>query len=336
MAAPRVSTPDELAATLRDRLAPGSRVLLTGPVDPDGDSIGACLALRRGLQAVTGARVDVAGRPGKRYDWLPDAGDMVPDAALSGRYDLVVVLDGDRHRLVPEADAAFRSAGLRGLIDHHRSTEPVGYDLVLLDGTAASTCQLVHGVLLAWGVTLDADLAAMLYTGLVFDTGGFRHGNTTPAVHRLAADLLEFDFDHAAVSLAVLAERDRSGFLLLGDVIDRARFFASGRVSVGSVPQAVMARLGASAEDLEGIVDTLLCTRGVEVSCLLIEKPDGRVKVSLRSRCCVDVADLAHGLHPGGGGHARAAGVTLPGPLDAAWAQVPPALVAAAAQRPQT
>lgn len=336
MSASRVSTPDAFAAALTAHVTADSRVLLTGPVGPDGDSIGACLALRRGLHAVTGAQVDVAGVPGRRYAWLPDADAMLADEALSEDYDLVIVLDGDQHRLMPRADAAFRAATLRGIVDHHGSTEPDGYDLVFLDGEVASTCQMVHDVLGAWGVPLDADLAAMLYTGIVFDTGGFRHGNTTPEVHRLAADLLGYDFDHAAISLAVLAERDRSGFLLLGDVIDRARFYAGGRVSVGSVPQAVMDRLGAAPEDLEGIVDTLLCTRGAEVSCLLIEKPDGRVKLSLRSRDDVDVAALARSLHPGGGGHARAAGVMLPTGLDDAWARVPDALVAAVAQRPQT
>lgn len=318
------------AHALAARVAPGHRVLLTGPMDPDGDSIGACLGLQVGLERVTGATVLVAGEPGTRYAWLPRAPQMVRDADLQGPWDLVIVLDGDRFRLEAGADAAFRGAAARAIVDHHRSTTTDGYDLSLVRPRAASTCELVHAVLGTWSVPLDRDLATMLYTGLVFDTGGFRHSNTTPATHRLAASLLEHGIQHAAIALKVLAERDRAGLQLLGDVIDRARFFGGGRVCVASIPQATLLGLGANVQDIEGIVDTLLHTRGVEVSCLLIEKPDGRVKLSLRSRAIVDVADVAAGLHAGGGGHARAAGVLLDGPLSATWGVVPDALVAAA------
>jgi len=324
-------TPEaSFAHALAARVSSGHRVLLTGPVDPDGDSIGACLALQEGMEQVTGATVVVGGEPGTRYAWLPRAPGMVPDPELAGAWDLVIVLDGDRFRLEAGAEAAFRDAGARAIVDHHRSTTTNGYDLALVRPHASSTCELVYGVLRAWGVTIDRDLAAMLYTGLVFDTGGFRHSNTTPAIHHLAAGLLEHDIDHADIALKVLVERDRAGLQLLGDVIDRVRFYGGGRVSVASIPQATMLRLGANAQDIEGIVDTLLHTRGVEVSCLLIEKPDGRVKLSLRSRAIVDVADVAAGLHPGGGGHARAAGVLLAGPLHDTWGIVPDALVAAA------
>ena len=327
------SAPAACAAFARDlaaRVGDGHRVLLTGPVDPDGDSIGACLALQAGLEAVTGATVVVAGEPGTRYAWLPRAPRMVADDALGGAWDLVIVLDGDRFRLEAGAEAAFHRAGTRAIVDHHRSTKTDGYDLALVRPKAASTCELVHAVLATWSVPMDRDLAAMLYTGLVFDTGGFRHSNTTPQTHRLAASLLEHGINHADIALKVLAERDRAGLQLLGDVIERVRFCGGGRVSLASIPQATMDRLGANVQDIEGIVDTLLHTRGVEVSCLLIEKPDGRVKLSLRSRAIVDVADVAAGLHPGGGGHARAAGVMLAGPLDTVWGIVPDALVAAA------
>ena len=327
------STPSPCTAfarALAAQVRPGQRVLLTGPVDPDGDSIGACLALQVGLAHVTGSDVTVAGEPGPRYAWLPNAHAMVADAALTGRWDMVIVLDGDRNRLESGAEAAFRAAGVRAIIDHHRSTTIDGYELALVRPHASSTCELVHDILQEWNVEIDQDLAAMLYTGLVFDTGGFRHSNTTPAIHRLAARLLEHDIDHSDISLKVLAERDPAGLQLLGEVIEQARFFGGGRVSIASIPQTTMTRLGANVQDIEGIVDTLLHTRGVECSGLLIEKPDGRVKLSLRSRAVVDVANVAASLHPGGGGHARAAGVMLPGPLEALWSKVPAALIAAA------
>ena len=113
-------------------------VLLTGPKDPDGDSIGACLALARGVQAVSDAAVLVAGEANYRYDWMPGADGMLADAAVADHYDMVVVLDGARTRLTPRVEAAFAAAKVRGIVDHHKSTSAEGYDVVVLDPDATS------------------------------------------------------------------------------------------------------------------------------------------------------------------------------------------------------
>ncbi len=316
------------AGALRSAAEGGQRVLLTGPVGPDGDSIGACLALAVGLRRL-GAAVDVAGTASYRYAWMPGAADMVPDEDVRPGYDLVVVLDGDASRLAPPVDAAFRAAPVQGIIDHHRSTSPDGYDVHLVDGDAASTCDLVYTILTAWGIDLDPVLAQLIYAGLVFDTGGFRHSNTVPATHRLAAELIAQDIDHPAISTRVLLERSRAGLRLLGAVLCDARFLAHGQVVVGVASHPLGTRLGAGPGDLEGIVDHLLYTSGVELACFCIERAPGEVKLSLRSRARVDVAALARSLAPGGGGHARAAGALLHGDLDSVVVRVEAALVAA-------
>lgn len=307
------------------------RILLTGPLDPDGDSIGACLALARGLAAVCAARVEVAGTPSFRYAWMAGAEAMVPDEQIAGPYDLAVVLDGDRRRLAPPVARAFEGARARGLVDHHASTDPAGYELVLLDPEAASTTELVWRVLEDWGVPLDRELAALLYTGLVFDTGGFRYSNTRPACHLLAARLLETGLDHAAINARVLMERRLGGLKLLGRVLEGARVHADGAVIVGVIARADLAELGADEADVEGVVDALVFTRGVELACLVIERGPERVKLSLRSRSRVDVASLARSLTTSGGGHARAAGASLAEPLPALLARLPALLERAVA-----
>lgn len=315
------------ADSLGRALRAAQRVLLTGPIDPDGDSIGACLALARGLRRrYPSLTVHVAGDPGYRYAWLAGAEGMLPDDAVTPDYDLVVVMDGDRHRLEPPVAGAFAAARVTVIIDHHGSTGADGYDLHLLDPTAASTCQMVYPLLRLWGVPIDKELAELLYTGIIFDTGGFRHSNASPATHRLAARLLELGIDHASICIRVLSERSPSGLSLLGDVLQRAELRAGGGVAVGAVRRATFDALGAAPEDLEGIVDALLHQRGVEVACLFIERAPGRVKLSLRSRKTVDVAAIAGQLGPGGGGHARAAGVLLREDFEAAWPRVTTAL----------
>ncbi len=306
-----LETSEQLSGSFRDAFVSARRVLLTGPMDSDGDSLGSCLALARGIAAISDADVTVAGTPAFRYQWLPGANEMVRDDQVEGAYDVAVVLDGNRHRLHPTVERAYEGARLHAIIDHHASTDTSDYELVCLDPTAASTAELVHQLTVSWGVPVDATMAELLYTGVIFDTGGFRHSNTHPSTHRLAAALLETGIDHALIAARVLSERRFSGQKLLGHVLVNARSLAEGQVVLGVISRANLASVGATDADIEGVVDALVFTTGAEVACLIVERPQGRVKLSLRSRQRVDVAALARAISPGGGGHRRAAGVVM-------------------------
>lgn len=311
------------ATALNSAVRAAKRVLLTGPEDPDGDSIGACLALRRAIESVSGARVEVAGTPPRRYRWLTGAEEMVPDEKVEGPYDLAIVLDGDRRRLPAPVSRAFEAAPVRAIIDHHGTTSPQGYELAWIDGSAASTCCMVFDLFEAWGVALDRPAAEQLYTGMIFDTGGFRYSNTLPRTHRAAARLLETGIDHASICVRLLMERRVASMRLAGRVMSEGRFFGAGRVLIGTVPISLLCVLGCESGDLEGLVDSLVYVEGVEVAVLLIERPNGDTKLSLRSRGRVNVAAVARGLRSNGGGHAKAAGVVLPEPLSVVAERLP-------------
>jgi len=310
-----VEIAERLLESVRETGRRGGAVLLTGPEGPDGDSIGACLALQRLLATrAPGVRVDVAGAPGARYAWLPGASEMVPDAEV-GTYDGVIVLDGDRKRLYPPVARAFAGARWTGIVDHHRSTDLAGYTLAFFDPSAESTCGMVYTLLEAWGVPLDPDLAAMLYVGIIFDTGGFRYSNTAASTHRVAAKLLETGIDHARIMLKVLVERRPQALRLLARMLDEAEFLAGGRLALATCTEAMRREVGAEESDLEGVVDVLQHAEGVDLAVVVVERGPARVKLSLRSSGRVDVAALAHALDAGGGGHAKAAGVVLLAPV---------------------
>lgn len=300
-----------------DALEGCGRILLTGPIHPDGDSVGACLALADALRRRhPEARVAIAGDPGPRYGWMPGADAMLPDAEVAPDWDAVVVLDGDRLRLEPPVEAAFAAARVTGLVDHHRSSSTEGYTVAWLDPSATSTCQMVYDALVAHGDPLSHTVATGLYVGTIFDTGGFRYSNTTPATHRMAAHLLELGVDHADANIRVLVERRLRGVRAAGSIYTAAREALSGRCMVAHVTQALQQELGLVQADLEGIVDRLVYVPGVACSALFIEKPpadDGTpaVKVSLRSRGEVDVAAVARSLAISGGGHEKAAGALM-------------------------
>ncbi len=321
-----------LLSALRDARGSSSvrpGVLLTGPVGPDGDSLGACLALQRVLRRF-GIHADVAGTPSYRYAWLPGADAMVPDDEVAPSYRSVVILDGDRHRLARQVEAAFDAAEVRGIVDHHLSTRPDGYTHPWLDPNAESTCGMLLGACAPeeCDIPLDLDLATLLYTGLVFDTGGFRYSNTTPHSHRAAAALLAAGVDHVSVCAKMFAERRAEGVIATGEILTSARWLHEGALCVARATTELQDRLGLADGDLEGVVDMLVHTIGTHVAALLVERADGSVRVSLRSRGEVDVAAVAGSVVATGGGHRKAAGASVKGSLDEVEARIAHAVAA--------
>jgi phosphoesterase RecJ-like protein len=297
-------------------LTQSKNVLLTGPVRPDGDSIGACLALREALLQ-RGVDVHVVGEVVERYAWMPGADTFLTDDALATQcYDSVVILDGDQKRLLPGAAAAFSKARVKGIIDHHASTSATGYDHAWLLPNAASTCEMLFQLFKAETVAFTKSIATNLYTGFVFDTGSFRYSNTSPNTHIMAAALLELGIDHAAVTAKVLLERSATGLRAAGRVYSESTFKANGAICVGIVSLEMARELQIQPPDLEGIVDMLVFTTGVEIAALAIQQKNNSVKFSLRSREQANVCAIAQRLSATGGGHRKAAGATIEGELE--------------------
>ncbi len=174
-------------------------ILLTGPQSLDGDSIGACVALQEMLAEKCTATIDVSGIPTHQYVHLRSIDQWKPDEDLQTTYDVAIVVDGDRFRLAPNVEATFNSSTVSVLIDHHKSTDVSSYSLSWLDGTAVSTCSMIYSLAQSWGSTITSTIAEALYIGILFDTGGFQHSNTNSETLRIAATLMEFDFDSNAI-----------------------------------------------------------------------------------------------------------------------------------------
>lgn len=294
-------------------------VLLTGPANPDGDSVGACLALARVLSGA-GVRVQVAGRAGWRYAALPGASDMVPEP--SADWHTVVVLDGDRHRLSPSASRAFDAATRRGIIDHHGSTQPEQYDWAWVEPQATSTCEMLYSALRALEHPIDLDIATLLHLGSIFDTGCFRYDNTTPRTLAMAADLIGRGVDHAGLVTRVLASRRWRGLQATARIVHDAERRLDGALITGVVSMALQQDLDLAKDDLEGIVEALADVVHAQVGALFVEQPDGSIKVSLRSRGHVDVCAVARAIEPSGGGHQKASGVRTERDLSEAQAAI--------------
>jgi bifunctional oligoribonuclease and PAP phosphatase NrnA len=309
--------------TLREMCTNARSILLTGPDFPDGDSIGACLALKKAIERISSAHIDVTGVITFRYQWMPEINSFKKDNSLLSQYDLAIVLDGDRYRLPPTVEIAYNNSNKTVLIDHHSSTDPSVYSLAILDTISASTCEIILDILDNWEIPITPQIAELIYTGLIFDTGGFRHSNTTANVHRLAARLLELDIEHSRIFNAILMERQQSGLQLLAETITNQKILANGEIILAYVSLEQMQRLSCSQGDIEGLIDMLVFTQGVEVACLCVERSESQVKLSFRSRNSVNVANLAKTINQDGGGHVRAAGAMINESLSSILIRIP-------------
>jgi bifunctional oligoribonuclease and PAP phosphatase NrnA len=315
LTAEKLANARDLAAIL----TPGTRVALTTHVNPDGDGLGSEVALAHLLQA-NGVQVAITNptatppRFGFLFRDLPRVDRTAEAVKQLRRADAIVVLDiSDLGRLGMLADTV-RDRNVRtGCIDHHVSpgTLPAGPRYV--DPTAAATGELVFELAMAneWEVTRE--VARALYVALLTDTGGFRFSNTHPRTLRIAAELLDRGLDPEAIYLDVYAGAPEGRVRLLAEALSTLVVEREPGLAWLTVPPGAIERHGVSSDDLDGVVEHARSIEGVRLAMLFREIAQGRIKVSLRSVGPVDVASFARQF--GGGGHTKAAGLSMEGSL---------------------
>ena len=292
-------------------LREGERFLVCSHSRPDGDAVGSMLAMGMLLRQM-GKRADLvtADRIPAVYRTLPQADAIRTAMRVHGPYDAAILLECDgleRTRLL----------GLEPFfainMDHHLSGTPWG-QVNWIDRNASSAGEMVYRLVQAAGGTVTPEMATCLYTTVLTDTGGFCYGSTRASTFQLARELVEAGADPIRIAQDVYFSTPAAKLLLLGAAL--GNLHREGRLAWLWVTDEDMQRTGAAEEDCEGIVNYALSIAGVEAAVFLRELPEGRMRVSLRSKGQVNVAAIAGTLD--GGGHENAAGCTLDGPLASA------------------
>jgi len=307
-------------------LRPGQRVCITTHVNPDGDGLGSEVGLvhllrAQGIDAVITNPSLTPPRFSFLFDDLPGI-DRTPEAVKElRRADLIIVLDiADLTRLGMLIETV-RDRGVPvACVDHHVSTGVLPPGPRYLDPDAAATGELIFELAKGndWLVTQAA--ARALYVAILTDTGGFRFSNTRPRTLRVAADLLETGVDAERIYLEVYARAPEGRPRLFAEALQTLVVEHEYGLAWVTVPPGAIERLGVSSDDLDGVVEFPRSIEGVRMALLFREIAQGRVKVSLRSVGDVDVAAFAKPY--GGGGHTKAAGLSLTGSLAEVQAKV--------------
>jgi len=297
------------------------RFLITGHVKPDGDCLGTESALYHLLVSM-GKDVKVVNADG-------------PEPALSFLEDHTPFQVHERGTSLPDHDVlclcdchSIQRTGSVGVelakvdrapclvVDHHVGADDGDGDVLLWDVAACSAGSLVYDLFRQMGAPMISAAAEAVFTTIVSDTGWFRYSNTSDEAFAIAADLVSAGVEPHRVYQAIHHGKPTESVQLLGSALQFVSFEDGGRVAVCPLPKSFMSRMDRHDFNTDAILDVLRELKDIAIVALLKENRNGSVKISLRASDDVDVDGIAASF--GGGGHRKAAGATLDGPLDRA------------------
>ena len=286
-------------------------VAILGHIRPDGDCLGSTLGLYNYLQLnypAVRAVVYLEEASGK-FGYL-NGFETVRHQADQETYDLCICLDcGDVDRL-GEFSCYLKTAPKSLCLDHHvTNTRFAGTNLV--EAQASSTCEVLYGQLDE--EKIDRTVAECLYTGIIHDTGVFKYSCTSARTMEIAGKLMARGIDFGSIIDNSFYEKTYIQNQILGRALLESVTFFDGRCIFSAIRENEMKFYGVDSKDMDGIIDQLRLTRGVEVAIFLYQSGPQEFKVSMRSQKLVDVSRIAAFF--GGGGHVRAAGCNMSGSI---------------------
>jgi bifunctional oligoribonuclease and PAP phosphatase NrnA len=294
------------------------KVVIVTHVKPDADALGSSLGLA-GYLKKKGHVVNVI-TPSDYPDfltWMPGNAEVLvfqkerPKAAeaLINQCDIVFCLDFSSLQRINElGHVVEKSAAKKVLIDHHLEPEKFAH-FEQWDDSAASTAELVYKLIRELGDEdlVDKNIANCLYAGLMTDTGGFRHPNTTYQVFQIAAALVAHGADPSGVSKLIYDTNTIERLRLMGFVLsEKLNVLPEYRTAYITLSTEELKKFGSQTGDTEGLVNYGLSIRGVRLSVLISDRREN-IKLSFRSLGEFSVNELAR-KHFEGGGHKNAAG----------------------------
>lgn len=294
---------------IKEKIEQSDSIVIVGHVNPDGDTVGAGLALLLGLEKKY---------PDKKIDFVLQ--DNVPKniAFLKGcdkikkiediiapNYNLAIFVDSATTERVGKVMELIGDI-FKINIDHHISNPRYGDINVVRD--ISSTSEIMYSLLKDLDIEISLEMGEALYLGLVNDTGNFAHSNVTDKTFLVASELMKLGVNNNKIVNDFFKTKSYERMRVLGKALSEMVFVEEKKLMYFYLSDKALKELNAVKDDTEGIVEELINYAGSEVSLFLREEESGKIKGSLRSKHDINVNRIA-GIF-GGGGHIKAAGFT--------------------------
>ncbi len=287
-----------------------NHVAIAGHVRPDGDCIGSCMGMYLYLKEnYPDINVDVYLEEIRDvFSYIKGVEDIKSEWQDDVPYDLFLLFDVSSADRIGVAQSGLNKIANTVCIDHHVTNAGLAKQNHICSD-ASSTCEVLFELLDSDKITKE--VAEAIYTGIVHDTGVFQYSCTGQRTMEIAGYLISKGIDFTKIIKDSFYTKTYAQNQIMGKTVMESILLLDNQVIVGAVRTKQMECYGITPKDLEGIVNQLQNTKGVEVAIFLYEIGVSEYKVSLRSNGIVDVARVAK--YFGGGGHRLAAGCTLHG-----------------------
>ncbi len=268
--------------------------------NPDGDTLGSAFALKRTLDLMgKKSYVRCVDPMHQKYSYLWDGVDNneIP-------YDKIIAVDIADKKLLGEAYEEMYGDNIWLCIDHHMTNKEYSENL-LLKGSAAAAA-VIYEVICELGISITPAIASCVYTGLATDTGCFMFSNTTPTVHRIAAEVMEKGADYVNINRLMFETKSLSYLRLEQMAVSSIESYFNGKCAIMTITRKMFQESGSSSTECDGIAALPRKIEGVKIGVTIRERHNGSYKVSVRTVAPYDAAKLCGQF--GGGGHHAAAG----------------------------
>ena len=317
-----LETREEFVAA-KELLAKSNRILISGHLSPDGDSLGSMIALARflraaGHDAVAAADPKALGKPG----FLEGVADLVPLRRLKNRkFDLFISVDCATFERLPPETRPFAEKLPLLVIDHHRTNTAFG-TVSIIDSEAAAAGEIVWRFAKWMEWPLDRAIAEALWVAIVTDSGRFAYDSTRPGTLRAACDLLRYGVRTAFINDILYCSFAAKAVELKRRAWRSLHIWKNLKVAEVSLTRDDFREVRGSKADAEDVIEIPRQVARNEIALFFYQIPDRthETRVSIRTRDPWDATQLATRF--GGGGHLRAAGCTIKGAMGVAKRQM--------------
>jgi phosphoesterase RecJ-like protein len=291
------------------------RFIILSHIRPDGDAIGSTIALGSTLEAM-GKEVTYINEDGvpESLAFLPGSDKVKQPTNVVLDVEVAIAVDcGNKPRLGEKALKMAANVKLWINIDHHKSNPGYG-DLNYIDANSPATGQIIYQMITEQGLTLTDIARDSIYVAVSTDTGSFQYSGTTAATYELAANLVNRGLDIGKINEQIYDSFPYRRVALTRELLNTLEISPSGEIADWQLLKKVKHAHDLQPDDSEGLIDMIRSIQGVNVALFFEELMDDSIRVSIRAKTgSIDACEIAQIF--GGGGHAKAAGIRMSGPI---------------------
>ncbi|MFT5905246.1 MAG: phosphoesterase RecJ-like protein [Cryomorphaceae bacterium] len=294
------------------------RFVILSHIRPDGDAIGSTIALGSTLEEM-GKDVTYINEDGvpESLVFLPGSDKVQKPTDEVLDIEVAIAVDcANKPRLGENALKMAANAKLWINIDHHKSNPGYG-DLNYIDSNSPATGQILYQMITEQELTLTDEARDSIYVAVSTDTGSFQYSGTTAATYEMAADLVTRGLNTGKINEQIYDSFPYRRVALTRELLNTLEISSNGEIADWQLLKKVKHDHDLQPDDSEGLIDMIRSIQGVKVALFFEELMDDSIRVSIRSKIgSIDACEMAQVF--GGGGHAKAAGIRMPGPISEA------------------